>query len=188
MARPKEFDELAALDAAISVFRDKGYAATSATMLVEALHIGRQSLYDTFGDKWRLYLEAVRRYAAQETEEHLTALKTGPQSIDGIDALLARVVATASEACLGVGSICEFGTSQPELTTIHEAAGRRLHAAVIERVREAQSEGSIAGDIDPEQAAQFLTSNIAAIRLAARAGVGGDSLLALARLALRGLR
>jgi len=63
-----------------------------------------------------------------------------------------------------------------------------LHAAVIERVREAQSEGSIAGDIDPEQAAQFLTSNIAAIRLAARAGVGGDSLLALARLALRGLR
>lgn len=188
MARPKEFDELTALDAAISVFRDKGYAATSATMLVEALHIGRQSLYDTFGDKWRLYLEAVRRYAAQETEAHIIALKSGPRAIDGINAMLARVVATASETCLGVGSICEFGTGEPELTRIHEVAGHRLHAAVIERVREAQSEGSLAGDVDPEQAAQFLTSNIAAIRLAARAGLGGDGLLSLARLAVRGLR
>jgi len=188
MARHKEFDRDEALQRAMEVFWSRGYEAASVGDLVKHMGINRQSLYDTFGDKWRLYLEAVRRYAAQETEAHLTALKTGPQSIDGIDALLARVVATASEACLGVGSICEFGTSQPELTTIHEAAGRRLHAAVIERVREAQSEGSIAGDIDPEQAAQFLTSNIAAIRLAARAGVGGDSLLALARLALRGLR
>lgn len=188
MARPKEFDELAALDAAISVFRDKGYAATSATMLVDALHIGRQSLYDTFGDKWRLYLEAVRRYAEQETGAHLAALKTGPRAIDGLDAMLARVVATASETCLGVSSICEFGKTQPDLTSIHEAVGRRLHSAVIERVCVAQSEGSLASDINPEQATQFLTSNIAAIRLAARAGVEADGLLALARLTLRGLR
>ncbi|NEI72720.1 TetR family transcriptional regulator [Rhizobium lusitanum] len=188
MARPKEFDEMTALDAAIGVFRDKGYAATSASTLVDALHIGRQSLYDTFGDKWRLYLEAVRRYAAQETDAHLAALKTGPRALDGIEAMLMRVVATASETCLGVGSICEFGTTQPELTKIHEAAGLRLHSAVLERVRSAQSEGSIASVIDPEQAAQFLTANIAAIRVAARAGSRAEDLSALARLALRGLR
>ncbi len=188
MARPKEFDTATALDAAIEVFRDKGYAATSASTLVGALHIGRQSLYDTFGDKWRLYLEAVRRYSAQETDAHLAALKTGPRAIDGIEAMLARVVATASETCLGVGSICEFGTTQPELTKIHEAAGRRLHSAILDRVQAAQKEGGIASVIDPEQAAQFVTANIAAIRVAARAGSSGKDLAALARLALRGLR
>ncbi|TXH80241.1 MAG: TetR/AcrR family transcriptional regulator [Rhizobium sp.] len=188
MARPKEFDAVMALDAAIGVFRDKGYAATSASTLVEALHIGRQSLYDTFGDKWRLYLEAVRRYAAQETDAHIAALKTGPRAIDGIEAMLARVVATASETCLGVGSICEFGTTQPELTKIHEAAGGRLHSAVLERVHEARGEGDIATVIDADQAAQFLTANIAAIRVAARGGARSEDLSALARLALRGLR
>jgi AcrR family transcriptional regulator len=54
MARPKEFDEEQVLDAAITVFREHGFEGTSAEMLVRALGIGRQSLYDTFGDKWQL--------------------------------------------------------------------------------------------------------------------------------------
>ena len=48
MARPKEFVEEQALDAAIDVFREHGFEGTSAEMLVRALRIGRQSLYDTF--------------------------------------------------------------------------------------------------------------------------------------------
>jgi len=56
------FVEEQALDAAIDVFREHGFEGTSAEMLVRALGIGRQSLYDTFGDKWRIYLSSVRRY------------------------------------------------------------------------------------------------------------------------------
>ena len=66
MARPRAFDEDQVLDAAIDVFREHGFEGTSAEMLVRALRIGRQSLYDTFGDKWRLYLSSVRRYTAAE--------------------------------------------------------------------------------------------------------------------------
>jgi TetR/AcrR family transcriptional repressor of nem operon len=57
MARPKEFVEEQALDAAIEVFREHGFEGTSAEMLVRAMRIGRQSLYDTFGDKWEIYLQ-----------------------------------------------------------------------------------------------------------------------------------
>jgi TetR/AcrR family transcriptional regulator, transcriptional repressor for nem operon len=57
MARPKEFVEEQALDAAIEVFREHGFEGTSAEMVVRAMRIGRQSLYDTFGDKWEIYLQ-----------------------------------------------------------------------------------------------------------------------------------
>jgi TetR/AcrR family transcriptional regulator, transcriptional repressor for nem operon len=188
MARRKEFDEDSALDAAMETFRDWGFAATSADMLVQALGIGRQSLYDTFGDKWQLYLAALRRYVSQETQAHLAALKSGPRAIDGLQAMIDRVVESAATACLGVGSICEFGSSQPDVTHINEAAGHPLHAAIAKQIRSAQSEGDIATDIDAKDAAGFLIASIAGIRVMARGGAARGRLRSLGNLALRALK
>ena len=49
MARPKEFDQERALHRAISIFSQKGFAATSTDDLMRAMDLGRQSMYDTFG-------------------------------------------------------------------------------------------------------------------------------------------
>src|SRR5258708_11432139 len=133
MARPKAFDEEQALDAAINVFREHGFEGTSAEMLVRALKIGRQSLYDTFGDKWKIYLASVRRYVTAETRAHLLALRSGPDAIDGIRAMIDRVVADAGQSCLGVNSISRFGRSRPELADLHDAAARAISAAVVVR-------------------------------------------------------
>src|SRR5579872_3947904 len=105
MARPREFDSDAALDGAIDVFREYGFEGSSAQMLVDAMGIGRQSLYAAFGDKWQLYCAAVRRYGLGECTAHFEALRSGARAIDGIDAMLRRVVETADRPCLGVGSI-----------------------------------------------------------------------------------
>ncbi len=109
MARPKAFDTEQALEAAIGVFRERGFEGSSADMLVRAMGIGRQSLYDTFGDKWQLYCTAVRSYGRAEHAAHLVALRSGKRAIDGITAMMERVVENADQACLGVGSLCEFG-------------------------------------------------------------------------------
>ncbi len=188
MARPKEFDRDEALEAAIGVFREHGFAGTSAAMLTAAMQIGRQSLYDTFGDKWRLYCAAVQRYAETERQAHLAALQSGPRAIDGVRRMIERVVAEAHTPCLGIGSISEFGDGREELSKLHEAAGRALRTAIAARVREARDAGEVAADLDAEHATGFLLANIAAIRIAARGGAAGAELQALGEFALKALR
>ena len=188
MARPRSFDPDQALDSAISLFSEHGYEGTSAAMLVEAMGIGRQSLYDSFGDKWQLYLAALRRYSTAEIHAHIEALRSAPRAIDGLRAMVGRVVAEAEAPCLGVGSTCEFGESQPDITRIHETAGGLLLGAVAERVGEAQGNGDIAPDLDPGQIAGFFTASFAGIRIAARGGADPEQLRLLGDLVFRALR
>jgi TetR/AcrR family transcriptional repressor of nem operon len=188
MGRPKAFDRDQALDAAIGVFREHGFEGTSADMLVAAMKIGRQSLYDTFGDKWRLYCEAVSRYCKNEVLAHRAELRRGPRAIDGLAAMIERVTAEAEQACLGVGSICEFGRAREALNSIHTAADRSLSAMLVEQIRRAKTEGDIAEAIDPDAGARFLAAHIAGIRVAARGGAGPEALASLGQLALRALR
>lgn len=188
MARPKTFDRNDALDAAIGVFREHGFEGTSAGMLVSAMKIGRQSLYDTFGDKWRLYCEAVGRYAQGESLAHLEALKQGPKAIDGLAAMIERVVKEAHKPCLGVGSICEFGRNREELNALHSRAELGLIGALAQQIGRAQAQGDVSSGLEPEQAAGFLLANVAGIRIAARGGADMAHLRGLGDLALRALR
>ncbi len=187
MARPKAFDPDTALDTAIAVFGAGGFAGTTADDLVRALKIGRQSLYDTFGDKRGLYLAALKRYVAGETAAHIEALKGADRARDGIAAMLARVVATAHVPCLGTQSVCEFGTGDPELEAIHHSAQSRLSHALSATVAEAQRQGEVPRDLDPAAVAAFLQGCILSLRMAGRGGAGRPTLDAMAQLALRSL-
>ena len=62
--RPLGFDRAAALHQAMILFWRHGYEATSVNDLVEAMAITSPSLYTAFGDKKRLFLEAVQRYVS----------------------------------------------------------------------------------------------------------------------------
>jgi AcrR family transcriptional regulator len=62
--RPRAFDRDAALQRAMELFWRQGYESTSINDLTSALEITAPSLYAAFGDKERLYLEAVERYKA----------------------------------------------------------------------------------------------------------------------------
>lgn len=88
MARHKEFDRDNALHAAIGVFSEHGYEGTSTDELLRAMKISRQSMYDTFGDKRGLYLEALERYNADSIGKIVADLRLPGQPIKALEAPL----------------------------------------------------------------------------------------------------
>ena len=56
MARPREFDEQAVLNAAMNLFWELGYQVTSMRDLAVETGLTSPSLYNAFGDKRALYL------------------------------------------------------------------------------------------------------------------------------------
>ncbi len=65
MARPREFDESAVLDAAVQCFWKQGYEATSVKDLTVHTGIAAASLYNAFWDKRSLYERSLERYVAE---------------------------------------------------------------------------------------------------------------------------
>ena len=107
MARPRKFNRDAALRKAIETFWAKGFAATSTDELLAAMRIGRQSLYNAFGDKRQLYLEALRTYQQRSTGVPMARLRKPTSPIEGIRDMLVGLApednATRLLGCMGVG-------------------------------------------------------------------------------------
>jgi TetR/AcrR family transcriptional regulator, transcriptional repressor for nem operon len=192
MVRPKEFDRDVAVERAMSVFWSKGYAATSTDDLLEAMQIGRQSMYDTFGDKRRLYVEALERYQLESVAGHIKRLRSAASPLAGIEALVVGVISsdrvTREKGCMGVGAICEFGTADPELAELRVKSGGMLHKALIERLQDAQAAGEIGETVDIERAARFVEMTMLGLQVAAKAGESARALRDMATFAISGLR
>lgn len=62
MAGVKQFDEDQALERALEVFWQQGFATTSMQDLAQATGVLRGSLYNAYGDKQAMFLEVFRRY------------------------------------------------------------------------------------------------------------------------------
>jgi TetR/AcrR family transcriptional regulator, transcriptional repressor for nem operon len=192
MARPKEFDRDAAVDRAMSVFWLKGYTATSTDDLLQAMNIGRQSMYDTFGDKRRLYVEALEKYQRQSVSGHINRLRSTASPLAGIKALLVGVIpldrAAREKGCMGVGSISEFGNTDAELAKLRGKSRSVLHQALVERLRDALTAGEIGETVDIEAAARFVATMMLGVQVAAKAGATAQALRDTAAFAVAGLR
>ena len=60
--RPRDFDEDAVLDKAIDLFWRQGYEATSLEQLLEAMQIGKGSMYHNFGNKREVFRLALNKF------------------------------------------------------------------------------------------------------------------------------
>jgi TetR/AcrR family transcriptional repressor of nem operon len=192
MVRPRQFDRDKALDDAMRVFWAKGFAGTSTHDLLQAMGIGRQSLYNAFGDKRRLYLETLDAYLQGAAAAHLARLETPTSPLEGIEDLLVGLLSENDPhrglGCMGVCSVGEFGTSDTDVTSLRNRAERLVSVRLVERVKEGQACGEIDPTIDPKQATVFVQMAINGLQVAARAGAKPSELATLATFAVDRLR
>ncbi|WP_377703187.1 TetR/AcrR family transcriptional regulator [Pseudoduganella sp. UC29_71] len=191
MARPKAFDRDTALLRAIALFRNKGYAGASTDELLGAMGIGRQSMYDTFGDKRGLYLAALERYNTDNVAAFVQDLDAGGTPLRGLEGALrgfAHRAGAAAEGCMGIGAVLEFGLSDAEVTALTGSSSGTLLAALERQLRSAAAAGEVAPDLDVQAAAAFIASALAGMRVAARGGASVAALEQTARFTVQALR
>ncbi|MEU7898643.1 TetR/AcrR family transcriptional regulator [Nonomuraea sp. NPDC049152] len=188
MARPKQFDEDLAIDAAMRAFWTAGYEATSTQDLCEATGLGRSSVYNTFKSKRDLFEKALRRYMDDKNAPFLDLLGSGLPLREKVRELLWGVVESDERdplGCLVVNSMVELAPRDEEVA----AMLRRDHDLRFEALRTALETGRRLGetDKDPAELAHFLIAVIGGMRVAVRGGAGRSVLESIARNALDAL-
>ena len=187
MARPKEFDRERALHRAISAFSQKGFAATSTDELMRAMEVGRQSMYDTFGDKRALFLKALEVYVSESVRAMNVELRASGSPLAAIRRALVhfseRKDLSSTDGCMGINAICEFGMRDEDVTRIIRRAANAQRHTLMDAVRRAQMEGELDARTDIESLADFFESTLAGIRIAAKGGKARPALRRIAEIA-----
>ena len=190
MARPRNFDEERAVEAAMHAFWIAGFEATSTQDLCEATGLGRSSIYNTFKSKRDLFERALRHYM-ELTAASYTELLEGPGTAkEKLAELFRRAIEDESRdglGCLVVNTGIELAPRDPRIAELLARDHRRRLEVLRATVRAGQLDGEIDPDRDPSDVAQFVIATIGGIRVAARSGQGREALEAVARTALRAI-
>ena len=144
----KQFDPEIALNKAMHLFWAKGYAATGLTELLEAMGIGRKSLYDTFGNKRDLYIKALDHYSQTVVAEIYQGLNNPDRpALDNVRAVMRDIATTnaapMSSGCLLGVSMAQFRTDDAEMAAVLRKHMQRVERAFYKAFARAQAEGEL---------------------------------------------
>ncbi|WP_017569066.1 TetR/AcrR family transcriptional regulator [Nocardiopsis halotolerans] len=173
MARPKQFDPETAVDQAMEVFWRQGYAATTPQDLVDALGIGKGSLYNAFGSKQELFRRALRRYRDSQTAALVEMLeRPGPVKVRLREALTALAEMDLADpdrrGCMAVNTTAELAGVDGEATELVRRMLDLTEDAFRGLVEEGQRAGEIAPGRDSAALGSLLMNTVVGMRLVAR--------------------
>lgn len=193
MPRPKEFEPNAVLDKAMQLFWRKGYEATSIQDLVEHMGINRFSLYDTFGDKHRLYLAALDRYRQKVASESLAILEHSREGLPAIRRYFLALLDSAAtpqgkEGCLMANSAVEVAPHDSEAAARVQAYLARSDEVFYQALARAREKGEIRPPTNLRDLARFLTTSALGLTVQIKAGTGRKELEGIVRAAFAGLK
>lgn len=158
--RPKEFDPNEALDAAIDLFWSRGFEGCSMSQLVGEMAINRQSVYDTFGDKRGLFVEALAKYMDRVGQEIGATLTQGASPLGRVRSFLRRIADRTTSGdgrgCLLTNAIVEIGPHDAEIREMIAARMRLLEDRLAQTLREAVAAKELSASANPRQLARLL--------------------------------
>jgi TetR/AcrR family transcriptional repressor of nem operon len=172
MGRPRGFDEDAALNGAMEVFRRKGYVAVSIRDLEEATGLKAGSIYNSYGDKAGIFTAAMTHYNRVVLDARLTEHAPERAGLAGLRSLFISLLHEpngTSFGCLITNSAVEFGGNAPVPDGV-DAGLRKLGETFEMRLRSAQRTGELRRDLKPALAATRLIALYQGVLVLVRAG------------------
>ena len=172
MARPREFDEEAVLDAAAQCFWARGYEATSVRDLIEKTGITGASLYNAFGDKRALYQRALDHYVEDSVVDRIRRCEAlAPR--EAIGAFFAEIVRRSLDdhqhkGCMLVNAALDVAPSDPGFQRIVAAVLIRVEEFFLGRIEAGQVDRTITRSLAAKTLARHLLGVLMGVRVLAR--------------------
>lgn len=172
MARPREFDEGAVLDAAVLCFWMQGYEATSFKNLVESTGITAASLYNAFGDKRAIYQKALDHYVEGSIADRIRRCEELPPR-DAIGAFFEEILKRSlgdreRKGCMLVNAALDVAPHDPEFRKVVVEVLSRIEAFFLKCAEGGQADGTITRSLPADTLARHLLGVLMGIRVLAR--------------------
>lgn len=173
MPRPREFNEAAALEAAVLCFWTRGYEATSVRDLAQGMGITGASLYNTFGDKRTLFRRALDHYVEYSVGDRIQRLEGKLPPRQAINAFFDEIIARSlsdpqRKGCLLVNSALEVTPHDPEFQRAIADVLEHIEAFFFRTVQAGQQAGDIPSTPPARDLSRLLLAVLLGIRVLAR--------------------
>lgn len=153
----------------MELFWRKGYNGTSMQDLVDVTGLNRSSFYNSFGDKFTLFQEALLHYQSRQ-DEMIKGFINGSNSPK--EAIVSLFKGISDDIRAGNQKGCMLASCTSELASEDKRVrefliGNKEHVVQLfeQLIAEAQSLGEISKDRDARSIALFLFSSLQGLRL-----------------------
>lgn len=170
MPKSVTFDREQVIENVTELFWKKGYNGTSMQDLVNVTGLNRSSFYNSFGDKFTLFLEALKHYQSRQRDylqELSNTAKTPKEAIQSLFEGISQELASEQETkgCFISNCISELGNQDAQVHRfLVENKDQMVNTFKI-LIQEAQQQGEIDASKDAKTLALYLFSNLNGLRI-----------------------
>ena len=184
--RPRSFDELTALDAAMRCFWSRGYDGASIGLLCESMNMPRASLYARFGDKEGLFEAAINHYGETQSKAVLANLSATGDAETELSAFFDGMISLVTQDAKTLG--CLVANVLSDIAGSNE----RFRALLAEKTETLEDlffatllvDNPLGNQEDLRSKAMMLSAVTRGLAVAARAGQNPARLARTARVAI----
>ena len=188
MARVREFDQMQVTEKALELFWEKGYYNTSIQELVDAIGIGRGSLYNTYGSKHDLFLLTLDTYTDKRNRQVLDQLRRLPVK-EAFGDFMAGAVEDMindpnSKGCFIVNTMTEMASIDQE---VHKRLSRSedlLISCFEDALQYGVDHGEISADKNLRELAVFLSTTLKGLRVRSKVVKEREALMSAVNIAM----
>ncbi|WP_340398392.1 TetR/AcrR family transcriptional regulator [Paenibacillus sp. FSL H8-0079] len=187
MSRSKEFEVNVVLDKAMILFWEQGYEKTSMSDLVKHMGIHRRSLYDTFGDKHSLFLQAMDRYINKSNvmlTGEVKQSKTAKEALQKIFRFMVLEEEDSVSGCLLVNSVTELSARDSDVDTRTIKSFELTELMFEQVILWGQRDGEFSLDYDAKEMAENLHTLSVGIRVMARSSMDKEKLFRIVDISM----
>ena len=147
----------------MDAFWSKGYEATSMADLCCCTGLHKGSLYQAFGDKHQLFMDALKHYSDSEFRKVAAVAFQSDSPLENIRAAMSKICDDAGQekGCLVINSMVELAPHDPKVrAAVRSFAEQRLRV-MADMNGKAQQLGEISVKREPHKLARQLMMTLA---------------------------